>query len=73
MTKIAQLDWSNLKPDVPEKSTHIVKTKELPKGYRKYPTQPKKKKPKKVKAIDKSIWTDNYNNLEHLRSISREI
>ena len=36
MPEIKQLEWANLKPDIPEKSIHIPKTKELPKGYKKY-------------------------------------
>lgn len=73
MPSIKQLDWSNLKPDIPEKSIHIPKTKELPKGYKKHYKKPiKQKKSKKIKAIDKSIWSDNYKNKEHLSLIMRE-
>jgi hypothetical protein len=74
MPSIEQLDWSKLKPTKPDQ-THY--NKEKPKGYKKYdnnfikPTKPVKKY-KKIKAIDKSIWSDNYRNMEHLSAIMRE-
>lgn len=68
MPNIEQLDWNNLQP----KTKDTIKyRKEKPKGYlKREPTA--KKKPKKLKAKDKSIWSDNHNYTQHLKDIMRE-
>lgn len=76
MPEIKQLDWANLQPTTPDKIQRSVK---LPKGYKKYDKafiRPKKKKTpsktKKQKSIDKTLWGENFDQMQHLQSIMRE-
>lgn len=70
MPKIEQLDWSKLKPATPDKTSESFHKM---KGYRKYEPDTKHKKRVKIKFIDKRIFTEQRQNLDHLRSIQAEL
>ena len=84
MPKIEQLDWSKLKPATIENSrdfgtrnfvTYHYKepSKKSKHGAIKITKPPKtKNKAKKVKPIDKTLWRENFDQMQHLRNISRE-
>lgn len=60
MTKVTQIDWSKLMPEQPVKS-----------GRKPNPALFKKKR-KKLKPIDKSLFREDYEHRKHLRDITRE-
>lgn len=70
MPNIEQLDWDKLKPKSKDKIVYDFKK---PKGYKKFDksfVKPKKKK--KLKVVDKTLWRDNYDQRQHLQSITKE-
>lgn len=85
MPKIEQLDWSKLKPATINTSTHFSGTKNFATYEYKEPSKkskhgaikitrpPKPQKKKKVKSIDKTLWRENFDQMQHLHNISREI
>lgn len=81
MPKVQQYDWGNLKPRLPEvKTTHVTDADAVYWRYKKKtpPTSTSKKhgavrlkKKRKTKLKDKTLFSDNHDQIKHLRDISR--